>query len=435
VRIDDPTLLNNDRSTSLSALIYTPSEGAYFDGGYVEIEYKYSDKDYIDFMAASAQKYTYSFAEEDLNFLYYDSKEEGYFTYANVTLRDINQNIIKIKTKRFFDGEVKTDSSCSSQDNFFYESYDRRVILGFTNGTKLMDSSRNCLKDLRIKISQKGSNVVNFGEYDYDLLPSGAVFEPYITYTYRYTESQINSPKFLYGYYNWEDLINDTWQDPTQSLITGKIILDGSLKQRLPTDLNIAYYEASSGIYRPVKTNTDLEKKTVTGKISHFSKWINAMGCEDKKFMKRELIEQVANHPDEGTCTSSNPNNPAIKEISFEIKKDNTCTTEQGFFPTTVPSTGDTAELTVFDSSCTGSCPLTIKLTDADLKEVNSNYCAEADLYIKIQGIGFKGPDGWKAGSLFSYLTEEEYLNQTTAYLGNCTLSNNFCCDESLDVL
>ncbi len=420
IKIDDPVVKYGDRSTSLTAIIYTPTEGATFSEGAAEIDLYYSDLDYAEFLLSSKSAKAYQVAEEDLSILYYDSQDRGFFFYSDIISRSLQDNLIRVRTTRFFDGTIRTTSSCVTPDIFSYESYDKRVILKVDEGTVLKESSGSCMNNVGITMGPKSSNVVNFGDRDYNLYPDKATLSPSVSYTYRYTQEQINSPVFKYGYHNWEDLITGNWTDPSTSLITGNAIMGGSLRSRRPNELRVAFLEEPAGIYRPYTTKLNTQKKTITAQITHFSLNIPAMGCPDTKYIKVTELTPIETMGGEDT-----------KTYGFKVTKNQVCETEQGVFPSAVPTEGDEGEISEgFDSSCTGDCTIGVMAKDTDNTLEDGSYYAYTDVYARIIGIGIEAGRGTE-------ITREEYMN-ATSMLESCEdptgNPENFCCDEMLDV-
>jgi len=221
IRIEDPIKTYGNRATSLTSLVYIPLPlGAEFSGNYVEIKQKYTDKDYKDYSDASAAKDYYIIPQEKLkiqlfvpldinNYYIYPDNPTGFRNSA-----DVANKFIKAKIDHFYDSSIQHDKSCFVTKETIIESADRRINLDLRKNIEATKSDGSCLDWIVIQMGPKKSNVVNFYEYDYSFFPIGAQFTPEIIYTYKYTQNQVQSSRFLYGSYNWQNLINNTWKDP-----------------------------------------------------------------------------------------------------------------------------------------------------------------------------------------------------------------------------
>jgi hypothetical protein len=438
IKIIDPFLEYDRFDTSLTRLEYIPMPlGAIFEFKPSRITLSYTEDDYRRYSSATIENNHFLEDQEDLKINYYNPFTgllQSYRTFGILKNEvNINSKIITADVDWFMDNKIPSNSECLSNVGVIIMSPDKKVELILEPNTMMKKTDGSCVETIDIKQGPKKSPVVNFGDKDYLFYPAGATFSPEIIYKYKYSIQQIQSPEFLYSSSDWKKLIDGTWENPIAPAITGNVINNQNRVARKASELKIAYYEESSGIYRPVETQVDEDKKTINAKLGHFSIWISAMGCEDTKYIKYTPVGFI--EPDEaGLCNNSNPNNPLIGEFSFEIKKDNTCTTEQGLFPTIMATEGDIAVLEEYPSSCTGSCSVKFELTDVDLEYEGDN-CASADLYIKFTGIGMEIPnlDIFEALKKIRVLTKEQYEEGVAKAMGNCTLSNNFCCDETLD--
>jgi len=283
IRIEDPLKTYGNRATSLTSLVYIPLPlGAEFSVNNVGLKQKYTDKDYGDYASDAAARDYYVLPKKELKIqLFVPSNISNYYIYLDnpTGLRnsaDVANKLIEAKVDHFYDLSIQHDSFCFVTKEAVIESADRRVNLNIQKNTKATKSDGNCLDFIAIMMGPKKSSVVNFYKYDYNFFPIGAEFEPYILYTYRYTQEQVQDPKFLYGSYNWQNLINDTWQDPrnqTNNSITGLAINNqkSDLKTREIKDLRIAYYDYNDKVYRPWETTVDTVHEKIIAKIKFFS--------------------------------------------------------------------------------------------------------------------------------------------------------------------
>jgi len=221
IRIEDPIKTYGNRATSLTSLVYIPMPlGAEFSVNNAEIKQKYTDKDYADYSDASATKDYYILPQEDLKIqLFVPLDINNYYIYPDNPTgtrnsADTANKFIKAKVDHFYDVVISHDTSCFVTRETIIESTDRRVNLDIRKNTEATKSDGSCLDWIVVQMGPKKSNVVNFYEYDYSFFPIGAQFSPNLIYTYKYTQNQVQSSRFLYGGYNWQNLINGTWQDP-----------------------------------------------------------------------------------------------------------------------------------------------------------------------------------------------------------------------------
>jgi len=399
IRIEDPIRTHNNRATSLTSLVYIPRPlGAEFSVNNVWLKQKYTAKDYADYYTSLSDIVKPVMGEDKLKIWYYDKSSNNFFVYPSPNLVNITGKEINAYVNIFYDGFLHHSSPEISKTTII-ESSDRRMNVLIPENTIITRDGNNVDK-ISIEIKPKTSNVVNFGFSDYDFSPNGAVMEPNIKVSYKYTQEEADKPEFRYGGYNWQNLINGTWQDPRN---TSPIHVD--LKTRGEKDLRMAWYD--EGVYRPWPTYVDEKNKIVTGLVEHFTPLITAKGCNDfgyGKFIEVNKIELSGDN-----CTGESK---ASVPVTYSIKNDNSCATkEDSIMILSKPSDGDTGTLEWTDKQATvGQHTFGVALVDSN--KVLSNregLCAWADAYMRVKGIGVETT--WE--DISSDMNETIWMNET----------------------
>jgi len=384
IELKDPVIDYGGREKSYTSIAYVPEPiGARFDKE-VRIKLKYTNKDYIDYSEAAAKINSYIIPETWMKMQYYDLSSNNFYVYpskSNVSLdTDTDKKIMTSKVYQFYGLGLARDDTCKILKTTIVESPDRRVQLKIDAGTKATNADGSCVSEIEIKEGPKTSKVVNFGDRDYELLPEAATFSPDITYTYRYSQQQIQNPVFLYGNKNWQNLITDNWTAPINASNT-----------RLPSDLRIAYDD--NGVYRPWPTQVDEKNKLIIAQINHFSFSIPAQGCNDiaNAIMVLSYIE------DNGNCTGQIGASPSQSATSYLINNQEACFDKNtGFTITYQTSAGDTQGTIVISPEDKTSVGWH-SITETTLQESNgqaataingASVCAYTELYLTAKGIG-----------------------------------------------
>jgi len=218
LRLEDAVLDYGKRAASLTPIAYVPGPfGAKFSNS-VNLKLKYTQEEYMGYLNAVINEGSYPTLERNLRIQFFDKTNSNFYVYPSLSpLKnevDILRKQIEAKVDQFYGGKLSLGNDCISDRESMVESYDRRVWLVIFPGTSATKSDGTCIDKIEIQIAPKSSPVVNFGNADYNLLPDGAVFSPHINYIYRYTTADTQNPVFLYGYSNWQNLINGTWVSP-----------------------------------------------------------------------------------------------------------------------------------------------------------------------------------------------------------------------------
>jgi len=304
LRIEDPIKTYGNRTASLTSLVYIPLPlGAEFSVNKVQLKQEYTSKDYMDYYKALQDSGSYLISEDKLKLWYYDSLTKNYYIYpggegltnsVNVTDKEINANV-----NIFYDGLIHHSSPEISKATII-ESFDRRMNIILPRGTIITKDGNNVNKIAIVK-SPKRSHVVNFGMGDYNFYPGGAIIEPSTFITYKYSQEEADNPEFRYGAYNWENLINETWQNPQtdkppvfSSLKTGKnegdiifsFVVTDDIASALFCNLYVENTLVSSISVQNTATGT-FTKKLDNGKYS----W--QIGCFDAISEEKSAVQEV----------------------------------------------------------------------------------------------------------------------------------------------
>ena len=299
IRIEDPIETYSNRATSLTSLVYIPQPlGAEFSVNYVNIKQKYTTKDYTDYYNSLSDITKSVMSEDKLKIWYYDKLTENFYVYpspnsVNLTIQEMNAYV-----NIFYDGFLHHSSPEISKTTII-ESFDRRMNVLIPQNTIITEGGNNVDK-VSIEIKPKTSNVVNFGMNDYDFSPSGAVMEPNIKVSYKYTQEEAERPEFRYGSYNWQNLINGTWQDPRMY----KLDITSLKSEKNGNEVTFSFKVVNDLVQilncNLYINNTLVESKTVqNGTIGTFIRTLNngqyswQIGCSDSVGEEKSAIQEV----------------------------------------------------------------------------------------------------------------------------------------------
>lgn len=400
LNIVDTIKYGGDRSTGISSLMYLPGPaGAEFSYP-VSLELKYSDEDYESYIVASFEKKKFFELEKNLKIKHFDKTTNDYYIYSSVNdfwnMNSSKDGFIIAKTNLFYGKSFPTNSDCSLRKDVILESSNNRVNLILKNGTIIKKSDGSCLDKIDIKIEPRRSNVVTFGDYEYLFEPKGTEFDKSITYVYNYNLADVSDPRFLYGRNNWQDLITKNWSVPKMQYTDYGFI--SPVKERVPEDLSIAYYDNDRKIYIPWDTNVDKKNKRVVAEIEHFSSIIPAQGCRDWNYFHFPNVAVVAKDAN-GNCTGDD----ISAKFQLKVVEENSCinTSYSGVSIYAAVSAGDSGELEEGlieggDGTSWIGNALNIKtyVKDIDKSISDRGVCAYEDVYIKYRGIGMN-PSGY----------------------------------------
>lgn len=527
LHLEDPVKSYGDRTASLDSITYEPGPvGARFDKT-ARLKLKYTSKDYNDYINSIIKSNYYAIPEKELKMDFYDKHTNNFYVYpSDAGLKnsaDAKAKTITAEVEQFYGSKLAADSDCKMLSRTLIESFDRRVLLDIPAGVVAVKNESSCLDRIKIEIKPKSSRVVNFGYSDYEMLPDDAQFEPYIYYIYKYSKAEVQNPVFLYGWKNWQDLINGTWISPVQdsppkiklinpennkrfekgnidfvfsatddfdsnltcglyingvkeggeilvkngssksiskempdegyyywfvecedrnsngasesrnlavgnisyagftgfiarnlageikNALTGfaiSIKKDNEIKKRSEKELKIAYYDEADGVYRPLSTRIDIDKKTITAKITHFSILIPAQGCNDKGYAVFTSVNFIRVDGN-GNCTGVS--HPGEKK-EYRIDGGNSCGDKDTFITLKEKiSSGDSGTLIKDESTASGSHKFKVDpLIDADSSlSDKANVCAWADVYMGVVGIGVS------TAALAKNISAEEFEKNT----------------------
>ncbi|HLC97023.1 MAG TPA: hypothetical protein VJH97_06910 [Candidatus Nanoarchaeia archaeon] len=198
-------------------------------------------------------------------------------------------------------GRLEHDGSCRVTKDTGIISFDKKVSLLVPAGTTATDSAGNCLDQLELSLEDPVSEVVTFGPIAYNAGPNGAQFSPYVEYSYRFTDQEL------------------------QDFVT-----------RGGEDLRLAYYDPVERTHRaypdgpaPLMNIIDSNKKEILARVTHFTITIAAENCQQGSSV--HYVSDVVTVP---KC-SADPCPDGEKEFtgtySYSIAEDDSCS---------LPSTG-----------------------------------------------------------------------------------------------
>lgn len=283
--------------------------------------------------------------------------------------------------------ELDLDDDCKTKEDLYYYSSDKLAKIHIPVNTVVKDGNGNCLREFGIRASPNTAPLSVF-TVSYDFLPNGATFDPYFEMEMYYNQDEFERVRSIYSSYGY------------------------NFKEE---NIKVGYYDSEGDIYRPYDDHpqtVDTVENIVYAKPTHFT-WLFALtGCEGSETVKY-YHARIQTPPAE-----ENPQftpNSGMKEcekflcedvtrtdsIQWNVRARAACHNKKNSVQiNTVISEGDNLDQvamggggeTVASVTTAGTHEVPIQITDGDGcgEPDGGSICAYADVYIRVEGVGFK---------------------------------------------